>query len=63
MPRFIVNETFTDEETGVEYAQGAIYETETISDDKLALWLDEDKIRNPDEDDDNNNDDDKDEPA
>ena len=59
MGRFIVNETFTDEETGTEYAQGAIYDTETLGHEKLAQWAAEDKIRNPDEDiDPDNNDDD-----
>jgi hypothetical protein len=48
MPRFIVNETFTDEDTGVEYAQGAIYETDSVGADKLSQWIAEDKIRDPD---------------
>jgi hypothetical protein len=48
MRRFIVNETFTDEDTGTEYFQGAIYELDAKTKAKLDQWVAEDKVRDPD---------------
>ena len=48
MRRFIVNETFTDEDTGTEYFQGAIYELDAKTKAKVEQWAAEDKIRDPD---------------
>ena len=48
MKRFIVNETFTDEDTGTEYFQGAIYELDAKTKAKLDQWVAEDKVRDPD---------------
>jgi len=51
MKRFIVNETFTDEDTGTEYAQGAIYEVDaTAPADVVEQWVADGKVRDPDED-------------
>ena len=50
MKRFIVNETFTDEDTGTEYYQGAIYELDAEDQGKVEQWTAEDKIRDPDAD-------------
>ena len=48
MPRFIANETFTSEETGKEYAQGAIYDVDPDNAPLLAQWKAEGKVRDPD---------------
>ena len=48
MRRFIVNETFTDEDTGTEYFQGAIYELDAKTKAKVEQWTAEDKVRDPD---------------
>jgi hypothetical protein len=50
--RFIVNRTFTDKD-GNEYAQGAIYEVDEETKPKLAQWMEEGKVRDPDNGDDN----------
>ena len=74
MRRFIVNDTFTDEDTGTEYFQGAIYEVTPATEKLIEQWTAEDKIRDPDadkaeaeepddEDENEDDDDDKDEPA
>jgi hypothetical protein len=50
--RFIVNETFTSDETGMEYYQGAIYEIDDKTKHLVEQWMAEDKVRDPDEDED-----------
>ena len=48
--RFIVNETFTDEDTGIEYGQGAIYDIDSEIEDKARQWFVDGKARDADED-------------
>ena len=56
MKRFIVNDTFTSEDTGMEYYQGAIYTVDDRVRPLLEQWVAEGKVRDadpePDEDDD-----------
>jgi hypothetical protein len=66
--RFIVNETFTEDD--VEYSQGAIYPVTAELTEKVKAWTADGKVRDPDapKDDDDDvaedeDDDDKDEPA
>lgn len=49
MKRFIVNETFTDEDTGTEYAQGAIYSPDSDLGGKVQQWFADGKVRDADE--------------
>ena len=59
--RFIVNDTFTSEETGLEYYQGAIYDIEEEIRLLVEQWMAEGKVRDPDDDDDEDEEEDKDE--
>ena len=48
MTRFIANETFTSEENGMEYAQGAIYDVDPSNSPYLDKWKADGKVRDPD---------------
>ena len=47
--RFIVNKTFTSDDLGLEFFQGAIYEINDITAPHVEQWMAEGKIRDPDE--------------
>ena len=48
MKRFIVNDTFTSEDTGMEYYQGAIYTVDDRVKPLLEQWVAEGKVRDAD---------------
>ena len=45
--RFIANETFTDEETGVEYVQGGVYDIDDTPRPSIRQWIEDGKVRDP----------------
>lgn len=71
--RFMANETFTSDETGFEYFQGAIYDVDDKTAPLVQQWIAEGKVKDPDAgktadadedgDDEDENEDDEDEPA